>query len=547
MKHTQVSRLEAIMSILVIALLAVAYGIAVSAPMVGFFHDDGVYLVTAKSLAESGEYRIESLPGSPPQTKYPVLFPLTLAVVWRVFPGFPDNVFFLKLVPLLSTLLWMILLFRFFREHASSSRMPLWIVLLTAASPWVLFLSAIFLAEALFACLCTAALLAFHRWESQAYAVSTKLILVCGLLAGAAFLTRTAGVALIAAGIASVMLKRQVGAAAWFVVVCLFLVSPWLVWQAAHSGDNAQSFAYYSSSNYQDWNIVFGFTAGQKVTIFLSNLSRLLVSPIPLLGYMTPNANALFFLLTIDGLILIGFVGDVLKGGVRPLHLFAVFYCGIILLWASPSARFMVPVLPFLLFFAYKGMVIVLRQIAMRQAVSPAVAGVVVALLLLGEGYTLARVAGNAAANGLVSLNVAEPGRWKDLNALLGWIRNNTSPNSVLQAKLDPAIYLYTGRKAIRGYTADPFELSYAANPYLPLGKPSDFGWQLVHHRVNYVVRTPSHMSSERRRLNELTHLLMSEFPAAFTLVYVGPDPDYRVYEVDHEALAQTLPSSPRY
>jgi hypothetical protein len=58
-----------------IAILFPAYWIAFRAPAVGINHDDGIYLVTAKALAEWEGYRIISLPTNPPQTKYPILFP----------------------------------------------------------------------------------------------------------------------------------------------------------------------------------------------------------------------------------------------------------------------------------------------------------------------------------------------------------------------------------------------------------------------------------------------------------------------------------------
>src|SRR5207249_7082675 len=39
--------------------------------IVGFFHDDSIYTVVAKSLSEGKGYHIISLPSSPPETKYP--------------------------------------------------------------------------------------------------------------------------------------------------------------------------------------------------------------------------------------------------------------------------------------------------------------------------------------------------------------------------------------------------------------------------------------------------------------------------------------------
>ena len=60
-------------------------------PHLGLHHDDGLYLATAKSLAEGRGYRIDSLPGRPYQTKYPPVTSLLLAVLWRCAPRFPDN------------------------------------------------------------------------------------------------------------------------------------------------------------------------------------------------------------------------------------------------------------------------------------------------------------------------------------------------------------------------------------------------------------------------------------------------------------------------
>jgi len=68
----------------------------------GSFHDDGIYAVTARSLAVTGEYRITSLPGEPYQRKYPIVFPVMLAIVWRITGDFPANIVWLKAVSLLA-------------------------------------------------------------------------------------------------------------------------------------------------------------------------------------------------------------------------------------------------------------------------------------------------------------------------------------------------------------------------------------------------------------------------------------------------------------
>ena len=57
----------------------------------GVYHDDGIYVITAKALAQGAGYRLINLPNSPLQTKYPILYPALLAIIWKIWPSFPKN------------------------------------------------------------------------------------------------------------------------------------------------------------------------------------------------------------------------------------------------------------------------------------------------------------------------------------------------------------------------------------------------------------------------------------------------------------------------
>src|SRR6266478_5991420 len=57
----------------------------------GLSGDDSIYFTSAKALAEGKGYILPSLPGSPPATKYPILYPWLLSWVWRWNPSFPAN------------------------------------------------------------------------------------------------------------------------------------------------------------------------------------------------------------------------------------------------------------------------------------------------------------------------------------------------------------------------------------------------------------------------------------------------------------------------
>lgn len=538
-------RMELLLAILLVGFLAFVYSVALRAPGIGLFHDDGLYVVTAKSLAEGHGYRIISLPGEPPQTKYPVLFPLTLAVVWKFRPAFPQNVIFLKLVPLLFTLLWCGLLFRYFRQEHFSSREAFWIVVLTAASPWTLFFSATLMAETLFACLATAALLCLSRFEKEPGSAGWIVVLASALLAAAAFHARTVALALIGAVFLSLLLQKRFRYALAFLLICVLLALPWLAWQASYGTAAAQSFPYYSSANYAGWNIVFNFALAQKVTVFLQNLLYLLLSPALLFGFSLAAPSSVFFLLAFNGLVCLGFWLDA-RRRFGSLHLFVILYCGLILAWAWPPVRFALPIFPFLLFFAWKGFAATYSLVTGRERVSAVVAWAILICLVSSTVYSLTLTMRNTLVTEAASFPVTPQDKWKDLSAMQEWIRGNTPSKAILLSMHDPVIYLCTGRRALRGFVANPFELFYAHGPRRPLGGQEMLLEQIARHKVSYLVRTPNSLYREGPYLNQLIEEAVTQHPNAFTVVYEGGSPGYRIYRVDLTILGSMWNGGPR-
>jgi drug/metabolite transporter (DMT)-like permease len=90
--------------------------------ILGLFHDDAIYVVAGKALASGDGYRIESLPGAPPQTKYPFLFAALLSLLWRVAPSFPKNIGLLKSLNVLILVAIFLSAVAYFRRSSSSSR-----------------------------------------------------------------------------------------------------------------------------------------------------------------------------------------------------------------------------------------------------------------------------------------------------------------------------------------------------------------------------------------------------------------------------------------
>src|ERR1700722_15607477 len=71
-------------------------------PQFGKYQDDGLLFIGAKSLHDSGSYRITSFPGKPFQTKYSPLYAALLSLVWSVDAKFPEN------LGMVSALQWLL-------------------------------------------------------------------------------------------------------------------------------------------------------------------------------------------------------------------------------------------------------------------------------------------------------------------------------------------------------------------------------------------------------------------------------------------------------
>src|SRR5579862_1309737 len=448
--------------------LGFAYAVALTAPAVGVFHDDGVYLVTTKALATSRGYNIVSLPHATPETKYPILFPALLAAVWKITPSFPGNVIWLKCVPLVAGIIWLGLSFFLLKRETGSGAVAHLLILLAALSPWMLFLSTALLSETVFAAFTTAAVMAVER-ACGAGRRAALLVIATAVLASAAFLTRTAGVAVIAAGAMTLGCRVGVKRTLLYLMVCAALCAPWLAWQSAQRLAAAGVSAFDTVKNYETWNVIGGFTWRQKPVIVGVNLASFLVAPGILMGFPARNAGALVAIV-LGILVLVG-LSCRLRTAWGALEWLVVIYGGMLLLWAWPPTRFLFPLLPAMLFYAYKGAGHVYRWTGLSPRPAGYCLGALAILLAAQSGWSFARSVREVPTHGRVGIPNLDLDDWAETGRLLTWIRQRTPPGAVVMGNIDPLVYLFTERHALRGFRQDPYQLHYASDPAArPLG-----------------------------------------------------------------------------
>lgn len=485
------------------------------APAVGIFHDDGIYLVTAQALAEGRGYRIVSIPWEPVQTKYPILFPWLLSLVWRVNPSFPDNLPWLRLIPLGFAVVWGGLVWRLLRRLGASREVASIVLLLTASSPWVLFVSTTLLAETLFAALVTAGLLLIVRL----YAGEGRRFdgLLAGGMMGASVLARTAGVAPAVAGLIALVLKRQWPASGQYVIGVLVTGLPWFWWVAYNASDPGID-PFYLSTNYGSWNLVSNYSWSEKLIVLGVNAAYAMT-----LGQFW-GMTAPLWLAIAAGVVASGLVGwGLWLARSTPLALLVAAYLAMLLGWAWPPVRFLVPVLPLLMWLALLGAGR-RRQVATLVAVAFLASGV----LSTWQLVTAVREKGGTwfAAAGVND--------WREMKRQIEWIDREAPRDAVIVAIHDPTYYLFTKRQALRPFHFDPLLLYYNVHgrPENPFGTAEDFRNRLLALDAAYVVTIPTD------GVEQLVRELLAVSPGCLTPVSRNPTSGYVIYKVERSRLS---------
>ncbi|HMA46591.1 MAG TPA: hypothetical protein VKP11_05235, partial [Frankiaceae bacterium] len=203
--------------------------------LVGVFYDDGIYTALARSLAEGHGYRLLYLPGAPAAVHYPPLYPAFLALLWRAWPAFPDNVVLFRAANAAFLGLFAAgFAAHLARRRALSPALSALVVAIGCTAVPLLSVVTVLFAEPLFLVL---ALGAWWLADAAAGADGRRalgLAAGAGVLAGLAGLTRSIGVAVVAGSVLGLFLARRRPGALVAAVAALLLLAPWVAWSAAH-------------------------------------------------------------------------------------------------------------------------------------------------------------------------------------------------------------------------------------------------------------------------------------------------------------------------
>ncbi|MGE0882415.1 MAG: glycosyltransferase family 39 protein [Blastocatellales bacterium] len=453
--------------------------------IVGLFVDDAWYVLLAKSLATGQGYQLINSPSPGILPVYPPVYPFLLSLVYRLSPNFPDNVMLLKSVSIVAMFIVGWASYRYFtRDREWPHLLSLVCALTVALMPSLVFMAT---SSAMSECVFMMfQLLSMLAVESAVRNKSRKAQFgnsaVGGALAAIAFLTRSIGLAVIAAAFIYLLKDRKWKLAAVFALTVMVVAGPWMVYSRTHQPTSEQR-TEQGGMIVQDYTTHFwqqraGETSSGNISLG-SLPERMWANAMKIAGnniatifvpafYRSPKLSGeealekgsenrpFSYLLSL--FLLLGFVLAI-RRGMKMAELITAFTLLITCAWPWDTFRFLLPLMPFLLFYlleSFRGIREFAREkfqvknVALDWRTLTIAAGLILALFVFDHVVYLSKRS---------DLSPAEYLPWRAIfeenEEALKWMREKT-PKDVVIASLNPAlVYLYTGRKTVASNNPD--------------------------------------------------------------------------------------------
>ncbi len=422
---------------LVAALVTAAAWWASAPYLVGVFHDDGVYLLLGRAIAEGRGFHYLHLPAAPAAVHYPPLYPVFLAALWRLWPAFPDNIGLLLGANVILLAVAALGLFTFARRRLGWTQESAAVAAVVASiSTPTLTLAGAVLSETLFlAALWPALLLA----EALLRRPGLRTACACGLAVGGLMLLRTHAVALLGAVGLLLMVRREWRLLAAFSAVAVSVQLPWILWSASAADALAPPLrgAYGSYAGWFAEGLRDG-GAGLMLRTVGRNVHEIWLLFADRVRFGLPGLAGLAALYSAAALVVAGMWPIVGRAPVTAVFLAA--YLVIVSLLAFAPWRYVWGIWPFVVLLAAAGARHLWNASAHR----------------LSRATLVLAVAACALSTVRVEWRSYATREWErpardgsaQIVPLVEWVRANTALSDVVLSEAEQMVYLYTGRRA---------------------------------------------------------------------------------------------------
>lgn len=500
----------------------------------GVYHDDAIYVITAKALAQGQGYRLIDLPNSPLQTKYPILYPALLSIIWKIWPSFPENLLAMQGLSLLAGAATVALAYLYLVRFGYTSRgVALLACLFCATSAYFLYFSTITLSEIPYALISILALWAMERQTRFPLEKPGRQIAL-GLFLALPFLTRSIGLVLVPAGLVTLYLaKRRIR---WVSLGAALIVVPWGLWMIVGPQWSQDQIGIYYT-NYGRWWSAFGWLNFSR--LFSINLFYITVDiatiGFSLLSKLVQQVGSIIIVCVVIGSItILGILKRIRSNKILPYYL--VGYLGVITLWPWLPPRFIIPILPFLLAYLFNEIWKTLKvySVIAKKKYLLTFSLVILLGINLALIYQIGKI--NRSMGYPYPATLKESVSWSSYLSIFHWINHRTRPNDIIASGLDTMVYLYTNRRSFRPFAMNPLSLFYSHN--LRPMVMADLIHILKAYQPQYLIQTPMPGFSEEKPFSKIINETLVKYLGLLKTVYVDKDKRFLIYEIQAHLLA---------
>lgn len=454
------------------ALLAYAF----TGPLAIGGHDEGVYLATARALAESGEYRLINLPSAPLQTKYPPAYAALLALTKRGLHLDPQQVRPLKAINAACLIAIVFLTSELARTLSGGSPgVSVVAALLTGSSLALVSQVDLIVSDLLFVALLLGALVTMERR-------SPVQTMIAGCLLGAATLTRTVGLAAIL-GALSHEATRPSRRSLWLLVPALTISGAWFLWSAAYRAHVGPIEDYYVVYGSFMWLNALSEPAFTWRVVFANVLEYLKAAP---LIFGVPE------LVTAAALVVGAALGvwsvrrHVLLRHALPM---GTVYGVVVVGFPYAFSRYLLPAVPLAYALMACGITSQARD-GRRSGAVPIVAWACVLVMLVANVVEVRQFSRQSPDRLPVGFGMYLPFQPAGFIQTADWIRRNTPDDARLGSSNDTAYFTLTGRRGVRPWPYEPelYNPHYGPPPAI---RRVDVPNELARLGVDYIVVDP--------------------------------------------------------
>ena len=523
----------------------------------GTYHDDAIYVTTAKTLATGQGYKIASLPYEPAQTKYPPLYPFLLSLIWRVYPQFPQNLTWMLLLSVLAAVSFLAMTYHYLTTQRYAAEWQALIVVGVAAINWrTIILATGIYSEMLYALLSVVALEWAENFEGKEKISTAGVILTLAM--GLAFLTRSLGVTVIMAVGGYYTLKGKLKKAILAMGVAGAFVIGWMAWCYANrtsaEGINVAYYTNYLGHLNQVIHVLQEINQTSKLAVVSSMVIHNLIGgvilsvPVVCSGFnygFFPSVKgplAIVAILSIFSVLLLfgaGFVRHI-ANRLRLLHVYVITSLIVCLFWLPNVSydRFLMPLLPFLLLFLiveFDRLVKLARKefVCGRSAMRKAGGAIVGLALLLLAGVALYNY--GSGVRELFASSKTNSARANEDSQAIAWIKANADPSDILICYRDPKYFLFTGHKATRSFMTAGVSWQ---DDQASMKKLASLIFRIMgeaHGRYVVTTSTDFEFEDQPEQLRKSFNKLIEEHPEKFALAFESADGRSRIYRIEND------------